>query len=80
VLTPPDKLVQKVATGKLHVQVGRTFNLDQIVEAHRKAGERSSSWRSPRTTSSGPLESTRPQRSSSFEKRLEMRDFGYSTL
>jgi NADPH:quinone reductase-like Zn-dependent oxidoreductase len=34
-LTPLDELVQKVAAGKLHVQAGRTFNLDQIVEAHR---------------------------------------------
>jgi NADPH:quinone reductase-like Zn-dependent oxidoreductase len=34
-LTPLDKLVQQVATGKLHVQIGRTFSLDEIVEAHR---------------------------------------------
>jgi NADPH:quinone reductase-like Zn-dependent oxidoreductase len=34
-LTPLDKLVQQVATGKLHVQAGRTFRLDEIVEAHR---------------------------------------------
>jgi NADPH:quinone reductase-like Zn-dependent oxidoreductase len=34
-LTPLDDLVDKIATGQLHVQVGRTFRLDQIVEAHR---------------------------------------------
>ena len=34
-LTPLNELVQRVAAGKLHVQVGRTFHLDQIVDAHR---------------------------------------------
>jgi NADPH:quinone reductase-like Zn-dependent oxidoreductase len=34
-LTPLDELVQQVADRKLHVQVGKTFHLDQIVEAHR---------------------------------------------
>src|SRR6201997_287817 len=34
-LTPLDKLVEQVASGKLHVQVGKTFRLDEIVEAHR---------------------------------------------
>jgi NADPH:quinone reductase-like Zn-dependent oxidoreductase len=34
-LTPLDKLVQQVASGRLHIQVGKTFNLDDIVEAHR---------------------------------------------
>jgi len=34
-LTPLDDLVDKIAAGQLHVQVGRTFRLDQIVEAHR---------------------------------------------
>jgi NADPH:quinone reductase-like Zn-dependent oxidoreductase len=34
-LTPLDKLLQQVAEGKLHVQIGRTFRLDEIVEAHR---------------------------------------------
>jgi len=33
--TPLDELVQQVAAGRLHVQVGRTFRLDEIVEAHR---------------------------------------------
>jgi NADPH:quinone reductase-like Zn-dependent oxidoreductase len=34
-LTPFDKLVEDVAAGRLHVQIGKTFRLDQIVEAHR---------------------------------------------
>jgi NADPH:quinone reductase-like Zn-dependent oxidoreductase len=34
-LTPLDELIQQVASGKLHVQVARTFRLDDIVEAHR---------------------------------------------
>jgi NADPH:quinone reductase-like Zn-dependent oxidoreductase len=34
-LTPLDDLVEEIAGGRLHVQVGRTFLLDQIVEAHR---------------------------------------------
>lgn len=34
-LTPLDKLAQQVASGKLHIQIGRTFGLDDIVEAHR---------------------------------------------
>ena len=33
--TPLDELVQQVAAGTLRVQVGRTFRLDEIVEAHR---------------------------------------------
>jgi NADPH:quinone reductase-like Zn-dependent oxidoreductase len=33
--TPLQDLVEKIATGTLHVQVGRTFQLDEIVEAHR---------------------------------------------
>jgi NADPH:quinone reductase-like Zn-dependent oxidoreductase len=33
--TPLDTLAQEVAAGKLHVQIGRTFGLDEIVEAHR---------------------------------------------
>ncbi len=33
--TPLDELVRQVAAGRLHVQVGRTFRLDEIVEAHR---------------------------------------------
>ena len=34
-LTPLDQLAGQVAAGTLHVQVGRTFHLDEIVEAHR---------------------------------------------
>jgi NADPH:quinone reductase-like Zn-dependent oxidoreductase len=33
--TPLDKLVQEVASGRLRVPVGKTFRLDEIVEAHR---------------------------------------------
>ena len=33
--TPLQELVAQVAAGKLRVQVGRTFRLDEIVEAHR---------------------------------------------
>ena len=34
-LTPLEELVEQIAAGKLRVQVGRTFQLDDIVEAHR---------------------------------------------
>lgn len=34
-LTPLDKLIKQVAAGKLHVQLGKTFRLDEIVKAHR---------------------------------------------
>ena len=34
-LTPLENLVQQVAAGKLQVQIGQTFRLDEIVEAHR---------------------------------------------
>jgi NADPH:quinone reductase-like Zn-dependent oxidoreductase len=34
-LTPLDELVEAIAAGRLHVQVGQTFRLDDIVEAHR---------------------------------------------
>ncbi|MBZ3695237.1 zinc-binding alcohol dehydrogenase family protein [Phyllobacterium calauticae] len=34
-LTPIQRLVEQIAAGKLRVQVGRTFQLDEIVEAHR---------------------------------------------
>jgi NADPH:quinone reductase-like Zn-dependent oxidoreductase len=34
-MTPLDELVQQIAAGKLTVQVGKVFHLDQIVEAHR---------------------------------------------
>lgn len=33
--TPLQDLVEQIAAGTLHVQVGRTFRLDEIVEAHR---------------------------------------------
>ena len=32
---PLEELVEQIAAETLHVQVGRTFHLDQIVEAHR---------------------------------------------
>src|SRR5246500_863829 len=32
---PLDDLVEQIAAGTLHVQVGKTFHLDEIVEAHR---------------------------------------------
>ena len=34
-LTPLEKLAEQVAAERLHVQVGKTFRLDEIVEAHR---------------------------------------------
>jgi NADPH:quinone reductase-like Zn-dependent oxidoreductase len=33
--TPLEDLVEQIAAGTLHVQVGRTFHLDEIAEAHR---------------------------------------------
>jgi len=33
--TPLEELVEQIAVGTLHVQVGKTFRLDEIVEAHR---------------------------------------------
>ena len=33
--TPLDELAARIAAGKLHVQVGKVFHLDEIVEAHR---------------------------------------------
>ena len=33
--TPLDDLVGEIAAGRLRVQIGRTFHLDEIVEAHR---------------------------------------------
>ena len=35
ILTPLAELVDQLASGRLHVQVARTFRLDEIVEAHR---------------------------------------------
>jgi NADPH:quinone reductase-like Zn-dependent oxidoreductase len=34
-LTPLEKLAEKIAAGTLDVQIGKTFRLDEIVEAHR---------------------------------------------
>jgi NADPH:quinone reductase-like Zn-dependent oxidoreductase len=34
-LTPLDQLAEQIAEGKLHVQVGKVFRLDEIAEAHR---------------------------------------------
>ena len=34
-LTPLEELVEQIAAGTLHVQVGRTFQLGEIVDAHR---------------------------------------------
>ena len=34
-LTPLDELVEQVAAGTLHVQIGRVFELDDIAKAHR---------------------------------------------
>jgi len=33
--TPLADLAEQIAAGTLHVQIGKTFHLDQIVEAHR---------------------------------------------
>jgi NADPH:quinone reductase-like Zn-dependent oxidoreductase len=33
-LTPLDKLIEQVAAGRLNVQIGKVFHLDDIVEAH----------------------------------------------
>ena len=33
--TPIEDLVEQIAAGTLHVQVGKSFHLDEIVEAHR---------------------------------------------
>ena len=35
VLTPLEELIEEIASGKLPIKVGRTFKLDEIVEAHR---------------------------------------------
>ena len=33
--TPLEALAQQIAAGTLHIQIGKVFNLDEIVEAHR---------------------------------------------
>jgi NADPH:quinone reductase-like Zn-dependent oxidoreductase len=39
--TPLQDLVEQIAAGTLHAQVGRTFHLDEIAEAHRCMEENS---------------------------------------
>ena len=34
-LTPLAELAEQIAAGRLHIQIGKTFKLDEIVEAHR---------------------------------------------
>ena len=34
-LTPLEQLAEQIAAGTLHIQIGRTFRLEEIVEAHR---------------------------------------------
>jgi NADPH:quinone reductase-like Zn-dependent oxidoreductase len=38
-MTPLEDLVEQIAAGTLHVQVGKVFHLDEIVEAHRMMEE-----------------------------------------
>ena len=33
--TPLSDLAEQIAAGTLHIQIGRIFHLDEIVEAHR---------------------------------------------
>ena len=33
--TPLNDLAKQIEAGTLHIQVGKTFHLDEIVEAHR---------------------------------------------
>ena len=33
--TPLNELIQQIEAGTMHVQVGKVFHLDEIVEAHR---------------------------------------------
>ena len=33
--TPLEELVEQIAAGALHINVGKVFHLDQIAEAHR---------------------------------------------
>ena len=42
---PLEDLVEQIAAGGMHIQIGKTFQLNEIVEAHRcmegnKAGEK----------------------------------------
>jgi NADPH:quinone reductase-like Zn-dependent oxidoreductase len=34
-MAPLNELAAQISAGKLQIQVGRTFHLDEIVEAHR---------------------------------------------
>ena len=40
-LTPLNDLAQQIAAGTLHIQIGKVFTLDEIVEAHRVMEENS---------------------------------------
>jgi NADPH:quinone reductase-like Zn-dependent oxidoreductase len=44
--TPIEDLVEQIAGGTLRVQVGKTFHLDEIVEAHRCMEEKKQVGRS----------------------------------
>ncbi len=37
--TPLEELVQQIERGQLHIQIGKVFELDDIVEAHRYVEE-----------------------------------------
>ena len=53
IMTPLQELVEQIAAGALHVQVGRTFHLDEIAEAHCCMEEKrpaEGSWCCPRGT------------------------------
>jgi NADPH:quinone reductase-like Zn-dependent oxidoreductase len=41
ILTPLESLARDIASGRLHVQIGRVFRLDDIVQAHRCMEENS---------------------------------------
>jgi NADPH:quinone reductase-like Zn-dependent oxidoreductase len=40
-----EDLVEQIAAGTLHVQVGKTFHLDEIAEAHRCMEENKAGWK-----------------------------------
>ena len=39
--TPIDEMAAQISRGELRVQVGKTFHLDEIAEAHRSMEEKS---------------------------------------
>ena len=43
--TPLNQLAQQIAAGKLKMQIGKTFHLDEIVEAHRVMEENTAGGR-----------------------------------